>query len=240
MSRKDNPAVWLVCHNYVLMGHLRYARSSSHPDRKLRTEHQRVKSWLCSPTILQIVTTLIQTANATRRSRLLCLTLDGTGNNFSEVPGVTLISDRGNSYDARDPRRIRLYTDEYSKPSELPNPRLRRHGSSDLFEWTWDPKNLLDTPTGISCQLSIRGIANNRLHVKGILFLHGDGSNRIMLRNRRFLREIYPVVDGSKCCTPKTSDPPQILSHRGNNLLKGEMDTEKDVNVASSSVQREP
>ena len=34
-----------------------------------------------------------------------------------------------------------------------------------------------------------------------------DGSNRVTTRNRRFLRKIYPVVDGPHCSTSKTSNP---------------------------------
>ena len=40
----------------------RYAGSSWHPERKLRTEHQGVRSRSCSPTIPKIVTPLTQTA----------------------------------------------------------------------------------------------------------------------------------------------------------------------------------
>ena len=70
--------------------------------------------------------------------------------------------------------------------------------------------------------------------------VRGDGSNRTKLHNRRFLRKIYPVVDGPKCYTPKISDPPPNSESPRQKPPEEAMDTERDANVVSSSVQREP
>ena len=46
-------------------------------------------------------------------------------------------------------------------------------------------------------------------------------SNRITLRNSRFLRKIFPVVNGPKRYTPKTSDPPLNSESPRQWIMKG-------------------
>ena len=66
-----------------------------------------------------------------------------------------------------------------------------------------------------------------------------DGSNRITLRNRRFLRKIYPVVDGPHCSTPETLHPPMDSELPQQRQPDEAMDTDENIDIASPGVQHE-
>ena len=67
-----------------------------------------------------------------------------------------------------------------------------------------------------------------------------DGSNPITLRNRRFLRKIYPVFDGPKFYTLKTLDLLTNSESLRQQPSKEAMDTDRGVNIASPSGLHEP
>ena len=66
-----------------------------------------------------------------------------------------------------------------------------------------------------------------------------DGSNRITLRNRRFLRRIYPVTDGPQYPTPKTSDPSTNAEPLQEQSPEDAMEVDSDVNVTLPSISNE-
>lgn len=66
-----------------------------------------------------------------------------------------------------------------------------------------------------------------------------DGSGRITLRNRRFLRKIYPVVDGPPHATPGTSDPSTNPGPPQEQTTEEPMDIEWDINVTTPSQPNE-
>ena len=67
-----------------------------------------------------------------------------------------------------------------------------------------------------------------------------DGSNRVTLRNRRFLRKIYPVVDSLQWFTPKMSNPPVDLEPLEQCPPDDIRDTDGDFNVAPPSAENKP
>ena len=67
-----------------------------------------------------------------------------------------------------------------------------------------------------------------------------DGSNRVTLRNRRFLRKIYPVVDGPRWYTPKIMTPAVDLEPLEQRPPDDIMDTDGDFNVTPPSAENEP
>ena len=62
-----------------------------------------------------------------------------------------------------------------------------------------------------------------------------DGSGRITLRNHRFLRKIYPVVDGPPHATPGTSDRSTNSEPPQEQTPEKPMDIERDINVTTPS-----
>ena len=59
-----------------------------------------------------------------------------------------------------------------------------------------------------------------------------DGSNRITLRNRRFIRRIHPVLNGPNLPEPGTSNPPDPQLHQ-TQPPEEEMDTDQGVGTTS-------
>ena len=66
-----------------------------------------------------------------------------------------------------------------------------------------------------------------------------DGSSRITLRNRRFPRKIYLVVDGPPQTTPGTSDPSGNPEHPQKQNPDELMDIEQDINVTTPCQPKE-
>ena len=64
-----------------------------------------------------------------------------------------------------------------------------------------------------------------------------DGSNRVTARNRRFLRKIYPVVDGPHYPTPRTVNPSVHTEtpQQQNNEEAMDVDREADLTTTSET-----
>ena len=81
----------------------------------------------------------------------------------------------------------------------------------------------------------------------GVVETHGnrqyqvrvDGSNRVTLRNRRFLRKIHPVVDGPHHTKPETSNPPISPEPPQAKLPEEAMEVERHVSVELPSEHEE-
>ena len=60
-----------------------------------------------------------------------------------------------------------------------------------------------------------------------------DGSNRVTARNRRFLRKIYPVVDGPHSLMPRTADPSIFTETPQQQIYEEAMDVDSETDTTT-------